>query len=318
MKKIEKAAETIIHECMNVCKKDSVLVITDKCLKEIGVILFRAALPFAKKTKVVEIPIVKRNGMEPPKDIAKEMLSYSVILIATSKSISHTKARRNANKAGARIASMPGITKDMMERCIVLDYEKLKKLTKKVSEKLDKANKARITTKKGTDITMSLKGRKCIFAYGVLDKKINFDNLPSGEAGLGPVEGSSNGVIICDASIGGIGKVDKPVKIIVKDGFAVKITGGKAAKKFYDVLKDVKDKNAFGAAELGIGTNWKARITGKVLEDEKVLGTCHIAFGNNKSYGGKLDVPVHIDCVIKTPTIFLDNKKIMQNGKLLI
>ena len=106
----------------------------------------------------------------------------------------------------------------------------------------------------------------------------------------------------------GVGKV-KNMKITVEDGYATKIQGDRS-RKLKKILEDIKDKDAYAIAELGIGTNDKAVITGNILEDEKVLGTAHIALGNNRSYGGKIDVPVHLDGVFHKPTIIVDNKKI--------
>ena len=54
------------------------------------------------------------------------------------------------------------------------------------------------------------------------------------------------------------------------------------------------------------------------VEDEKVLGTAHIAVGNNKTYGGTNDVQLHLDGVFNKPTIEVNNKIIMKHGKLLI
>jgi len=48
------------------------------------------------------------------------------------------------------------------------------------------------------------------------------------------------------------------------------------------------------------------------------MGTIHIALGNNVSMGGSINVPIHLDGVIKKPTVFLDGKKLMENGNLLV
>ena len=72
---------------------------------------------------------------------------------------------------------------------------------------------------------------------------------------------------------------------------------------------------AYLVAELGIGLNPKAKVTGNILEDEKVIGTAHIAVGNNLSYGGDNDVPLHLDGVITRPDIYADGKKLMQKGR---
>ena len=103
----------------------------------------------------------------------------------------------------------------------------------------------------------------------------------------------------------------------IKDGYAVKFSGGSEAKKLKAMLDNVGSRKAFNIAELGIGTNPKARVIGVVLEDEKVFGTCHIAFGNNALFGGKVDVPIHVDGVIKKPTIIADGKMIMKDGEMV-
>jgi len=98
---------------------------------------------------------------------------------------------------------------------------------------------------------------------------------------------------------------------------AVSFKGGAQAKELNKMLTKVGE-NAKAVAEFGIGTNPKAKICGLILEDEKVLGTVHIAFGNNISMGGSIDVPIHIDCIIKSPSFAIDGKPIMENGKFII
>jgi aminopeptidase len=165
---------------------------------------------------------------------------------------------------------------------------------------------------------MTIKGRKCHGrSSGLFLHRKAWGNLPEGEGCLAPIEGTTNGTFVIDGSVARLGKVDKPIKVVVEKGYAVSITGGSVASMLKNTLKPYGHK-ALNIAELGIGTNPKAKITGEVLEDEKVLGTCHFAFGNNKSMEGKIDVPLHIDCVIRKPTIKIDSRLIMKNGKLLL
>ena len=98
---------------------------------------------------------------------------------------------------------------------------------------------------------------------------------------------------------------------------AVKFKGGEQAKELNKMLTKVGEK-AKAVAEFGIGTNPKAKISGLILEDEKVLGTIHVAFGNNISMDGTNDVPIHIDCIIKSPSVFVDGKQIMADGKMIV
>lgn len=309
----------ILKKCMALKRNESCLIVCDKNKIEIGNSLFEAAqLLTDKDAELLEIPVGKENGEEQPAEVREIMKKFNVIIIATTKSVTHTMARKEACAAGARIASMPGITEEMMLRAIDIDYNKMQKLNTKILKILENADEVVLTTEKGTDLKLSLKGRKCQDDNGMNHKKGDFSNIPAGEVYVAPLEGTANGAYIIDASVGSAGKVDKDIKVTVKDGFAVKIEGGKSAELFVKSLKSVKDRNAFNVAELGIGTNENARICGKVLEDEKVIGTAHIALGNSYSFGGAVKVPIHLDGVFYNPTIIVDGKKMMEKGKFLI
>ena len=310
---LDKPAKIILKDCMNLKSNEKCLIVTDKKLKQIGNELHKNSLKTTNHSKLILTTIPKAHGAEPSKNIADEMLKYDVILLATTKSLSHTRARKNASKKGARIASMPGITMEMMKRALNVDFYKIKTINEKLIKKLKNKNKIKITTKKGTNAEFYTNERKWIGDDGIYTKKGAFGNLPAGEIFIAPLENRTNGIIVVDASIGGIGKTDKNIIIEIKNGFIKKITSGKIAHQFKKSLKNKLYKNV---AELGIGTNHKAIITGNVLEDEKVAGTCHIAFGNNKHFGGLVDVPFHVDVVIKNPTIYADDVLIMKNGKL--
>ncbi len=56
-------------------------------------------------------------------------------------------------------------------------------------------------------------------------------------------------------------------------------------------------------AELGIGTNDRARVTGVILEDEKIYGTVHIALGSNDTFGGTVAAGIHVDGIITRPRL---------------
>jgi leucyl aminopeptidase (aminopeptidase T) len=311
MARLIKAARTILNECMDVKAGERVLIITDKNRIEFVHTLLKEAQKITT-AKMINIPVGARNGEEPPRYVAREMKKYNVVLMLTAFSLTHTKATRDAAKAGARIASMPGITKGMMKRAIVVDYENMDARTKKIKQILDKGKDVRVTTRKGTDLRFSIKEREAEALGGLLNKKGIFGNLPSGEVFIAPREGTADGVYIVDGSILNR-NVRKLVKITVKKGYAVKIEGAEDLK---EVLEKVKDLKAYNIAEFGIGTNPKAKVTGRVLEDEKAKGTCHIALGNNIGFGGKTDVPIHVDGIILKPTIFVDGKKIIKDGKL--
>lgn len=319
MTTLKQVSKIILSKCLALKKTEKCLIITDANKRDIAKELFFESLKISKKTDYIEIPVGKINGEEPPKAIVKKMLDYDVIICPTTKSLTHTNARINASKKGARIATLPGITEDIMKRCIDVDYDEMKKTSKKIADILDKGKIANIKTKKGTNITIDIKnvksyGREC----ADFTKKGRYGNLPEGEIFLCPNKIGTNGIYIVDASQAGVGKLKNQIKIIVEKGFATKISGRNDAEKLNKILKSIKNKNAYNLAEFGIGVNKKARITGIVLEDEKVFGTCHIALGKDDSFGGKINVPIHVDGVINKPTITIDNKMIMKEAKLLI
>ena len=315
---LDKASIIAIRDCMGTQPNESVLIVTDEFKKKIGYSLFQNAKRLGHESLFIEMKSKEMHGQEPIHQVAELMKMFDVVLCPTAKSLTHTNARRNASALGARIATFPGITEEIMIRGLNADYHRIAALTIKLQEILNDVNIVRVTTPLGTDITMDITGRKALPSKGLFHKKGESGNLPTGEAYIAPLEGKSNGVFFVDGSMASLGVVKgKPIRIEVKDGFAVNISGGSQAKKLDATL------NKFGnlsrnIAEFGIGTNHKAKLSGVLLEDEKVMGTIHIALGDNKSMGGNVDIPIHLDGVVKKPTVFFDDKMIMKNGKLLV
>ena len=316
--KLDKASIIAIRDCMGTQPNESVLIVTDEFKKKIGYSLFQNAKRLGHESLFIEMKSKEMHGQEPMHQVAELMKMFDVVLCPTAKSLTHTNARRNASALGARIATFPGITEEIMIRGLNADYHRIAALTIKLQEILNDVNIVRVTSPIGTDITMNITGRKALPSKGLFHKKGESGNLPTGEAYIAPLEGKSNGVFFVDGSMASLGVVKgKPIRIEVKDGFAVNISGGSQAKKLDATL------NKFGnlsrnIAEFGIGTNHKAKLSGVLLEDEKVMGTIHIALGDNKSMGGNVDIPIHLDGVVKKPTVFFDGKMIMKNGKLLV
>ncbi|MCJ7507125.1 MAG: aminopeptidase [candidate division Zixibacteria bacterium] len=315
MDKLFKAAQVAVNNCLAIKKGESVLVITDQPLRKIGYAFWQAAKQVKAEAILLEILPRESNGSEPPPAVAKLMKDFDVLIIPTSKSMSHTKARREACEAGARCVTLPGILEDTMKRTLNADYREIAKRSEKVAKAVNKGKIARVTTPAGTDITMKIAGRECHADMGLVHKPGDFSNLPAGEAYIAPVEGTANGIIVIDGAM--IGKVKKPIRIVVKNGFATNISGGESANQLEKVIEPF-GQSARNIAELGIGTNHKAKIVGNVLEDEKVLGTVHMALGDNKSMGGKVSVPSHMDGIMLKPTLWIDNKVIMKDGVLKI
>jgi aminopeptidase len=311
------ASQVAVRDCMGVRKGERVLIVTDEPLRTIGFALWQAAKDLETEVFMVEILPRRTNGEEPPREIAELMKMVDVVLCPTSKSLTHTDSRRAASERGARIATLPGVTEEIMIRCMNADYSAIAQRTFALCTLLEKAKEIRVRTPGGTDIMMPIAGRHAHASSGLFREKGEWGNLPTGEAYLCPLEGKSNGVVVVDGSMASVGLIEKPIRIAVRDGYAESIEGDAEARKLLDLLKP-HGKDARNVAEFGIGTNDKAILTGNILEDEKVMGTIHIAFGDNKSMGGTVRVASHLDGLIKKPTVWFDDTIVMKDGVFAI
>ena len=105
-----------------------------------------------------------------------------------------------------------------------------------------------------------------------------------------------------------------PAKLTVEDGHLTRAEGPEG-EQLLGMLREHGEQGT-NLAELGVGTNDRAKLTGNVLEDEKILGTCHVAFGASKSIGGTIQVPVHLDCIVTRPTVEIDGQTLLRDGEL--
>lgn len=294
---------------------ESLLVVTDPPTREIGEALFRAGAELGAQSVLLVMPPTGRHGAEPHPSVAEAMKRVDVVVCPTAFSLTHTQARLEASRAGARIATMPEITTDMFfAGAVAADYEAIAALTQRVTELLTQAQEARIV-KAGKELRLSLAGRRGIASTGLLRERGQSGNLPSGEAYIAPVEGTAGGEMIIDGSVGGIGRLSEPVLVRLENGLLVDAQGA-AAARLLAIQGDSPAARNLG--ELGIGTNDKARLSGVVLEDEKVYGTVHIAFGSNDTFGGQTKAGVHTDGIILGADLYLDDRLVVSGGRVLV
>ncbi|PQP87467.1 aminopeptidase [Paenibacillus sp. AR247] len=311
--KIVEISMNTLADCLGLKSGETFLVVTDESRKELAEALHEAGKRLGAESMLAVMKERAKSGEEPPEAIAAAMTKAQVVVCITKHSLTHTQARKQAAAAGARLATMPGITEDMfLEGAIAADYTQVKALTEKVTDMLTGAQTVRIE-KDGRSLEFSIQGRDGVPSTGMYLEPGQSGNLPSGEAYIAPVEGTAEGQIVVDGSIAGIGKLSGPIVLTVEKGRLTAAEGGPEGEKLLQMLGD-GDGRLLG--EFGIGTNEKARITGVVLEDEKVYGTIHVAFGSNNTFGGVVAAGVHIDCVVGKPDVYLDGRQIMKNGEL--
>ncbi|HPX75309.1 MAG TPA: aminopeptidase [Bacteroidales bacterium] len=315
-KELMQASIIGLRDAMGLKPEETLLVITDEVKRDIGLALHEAGKQLCKESILVEMKSREINGEEPPFAISEMMKMVDVVVIPTAKSLTHTDARRNAVKEGVRVGTMPGISVEIMSRCLNADFDKIVELTEYVAKRLEGVKTVKVVTEAGTNLVMPIEGRMIIPSTGVLREKGQSGNMPSGETYLAPIEGKSNGTLVIDGSMAGIGVIKTPIKVEIRDGYAEEITGGEEAQRLIAML-DKNGREARAVAEFGIGTNYKAILSGQILEDEKVLGTIHVAFGNNLTMGGSIAVNSHLDGLVKSPDVYFDDELVMKKGKLL-
>jgi len=315
---LRKAAETVVKTCLNVKPGEIFLVITDTETRVIGDALFEKGLEVGAETIMVVMKPRTRHGEEPPTPIA-EMWQHAEVFVAPTKySLTHTQARKRATERGARGATMPGITPEIFIKGLGVDYYKIKEFNELLLRVLEGAGEIKVESPSGTNVSFLVEGRRFIADSGILHEKGSFGNLPAGEVFVAPIEGTANGVIVFDGSVAGIGILKEPITIVVKEGFAVEFKGGPEARKLESLLRSVGIREAFNIAEFGIGTNPGAEIVGNILMDEKVYGTVHIALGDNSTIGGRVKAGIHLDGIIKKPTVYVDGRLIIKEGTFVI
>lgn len=314
MSDLVKIAENILVSCLGVKPEEEVLVVTDDSRKEIGQAIYEASKALGCEGMMIVMSEREVSGQEPPKAVAAAMKAADVVIAPTAKSLTHTNARIEAAKNGTRVATMPGITESMFRQgAMTANYDEVEKLTAKVTELLSKASVARIE-KDGKVLTINIEGRPGMPSPGVYKEPGKCGNLPSGEAYIAPLEDGSDGEMIIDGSMVGVGKLENPLHMVISGGKLRSVSGDNSEK--LDIL--LKNEVNGTLCELGIGTNEKAILNGVILEDEKVYGTVHIAFGTNTSFGGVNKAECHMDGIILRPTLYLDDVMIIDKGEFLV
>ncbi len=155
---ILRAARTIISDCMGVKPGESILVVVDEPAMGVAEPFLTVARELGLQAVMIAYPAMSRSSEEPPDSVAAAMLAANVILAPTTKSISHTVARKAATEAGARMASMPGLNPDMMARTINVDYQKLGRQSEAVAEIMRAGKEVHLTCPRGSDSALLHRG----------------------------------------------------------------------------------------------------------------------------------------------------------------
>lgn len=233
---------------------------------------------------------------------------------------------------GKRIASMPGVSSEMLRSCRI-NYASV------IRKSLDVfASMVRSESRFATVITSRPQcPRDCVTLHIPFDANHlpivstgqivegAWGNCPSGETFLCPrVEGVAGEVYItgslpnrvleagewCLLSIEN-GRVQHPIRASsdALGRYAESLLFRANSSRPID-----RDSNAIG--EFGVGTNEAVKVlTGNPVFDEKALGTIHLGIGNNRQFRGDLKSSVHHDLVVRDPTLTIDHTALIVQGR---
>jgi leucyl aminopeptidase (aminopeptidase T) len=313
MPELGPALRTVVTRCLAITEGEEVLVIVDAGTRSIGEALRVEAAGAGADSVLVVMDERATDGTEPPRSIAAALAACDVFIAPTSRSLSHTAARKRASEAGVRGATLPGVTEEMLARAMAIDFDLMASRSRAVAALLDGAEEARLTCPLGSDFRLDLGGRTGISDDGDLTGAGAFGNLPCGEGFIAPANGE--GTIVA-ASLAPFGLSRSPATLTVRDGRIVAADGGLGPE--YLKLLHVHGELGTNLAELGIGTNDRAQLTGNVLEDEKILGTVHVAFGASAGIGGTVSVPIHLDVVVLDASLNVDGRTVLQAGRYVL
>lgn len=311
--RVATAAHNVVRTSLAIRPDEQVAVVADheSDFAVVDALLAAVASVGAEGTLVVQ-PARKAAGEPGNAVVAAALAGADAIISPTGKSLSFTPELKQALDRGARAIVMTGVTRDLLiDGAGAADYNEVRRITEPLSAAITAGSMMRITSAQGSDLTASLDGVTCGVGASFATEPGQISGYPSGEAWSAPATGTGQGVLVADGSAHMLGKLREPIRVHFEDGRAVKIEGGEQAEELRRIIDGVHNGDNLG--ELSIGTNPAARFTGNVTEDKKAVGTVHFALGNSV-VGGEVKSPIHVDLLLRTPTVEVDGEVLVSNG----
>lgn len=317
------AARSVVRTCMQIRPSEHVLVVTDPETSEVGRALYEATAEVTDRILLMMMPPSHKKGMEPPSPVAELMRQQDVVLLATKTSLTHTRARRNATRENARIASMPGITTEILSKGgMTADYGAMKKEISGLNPLLRKRTSVVVRSPGGTDLSFRTGARWVLEDSGICNRPGQITNLPAGKVFVLPKEGTANGKVVIDGSWEGH-RLEEPLTLLIEDGVVIGTSGGEESEEITRVMDEARSRvrsslieRVGTIAEFGFGMNPRSHISGNQLEDQVVRGSAYIAIGDNSALGGTASVGFQLRGVMSKPSVELEDVDLVVDGKI--
>lgn len=317
MATLERAIYKIFFECLKLASRDSCLILVDGTTQDLGRFFFERAKKTKADVALLVIKLPSSRSPEPAPAVINMMKQMSAVLSFTGQSLVHSNALKHVCHNGSRVLCLSPISEECLARTVNTNFEYIDKKSRRLADLFSIGRRIHLTTNAGTDLTIPIARHRGSANTGIVTEPGIFCLLPSGEANVTPDRRGTKGVLVVDGSIPSIGILKNPVVIHIKEGYAYQITGGEEVTTLRKILKPF-GKQSRNIAEFGIGTNPRAMLTGTSIEDEKVLGTTHIALGSPMFEGGIQRGNIHLDLILQKPSVEIDGRLIVKNGNLVV
>ena len=315
------AGRRIVEEILGVQPGEQAALLTDWDRPSSITDALASCLRYAgAEVTVITMSPRDHGGIDPPPPVGAALRASQVVLLQTSFATFHTRTIREALAGGARVCEFWGVTEDLMVRGgITEDPVWLEKTSRRVAELMTEAREARLMTPEGTELYIELAGRKAIPLASTARTPGSFASLPAGESAMAPLEGRAEGKIVKPYLVEHreIGRPRELLEVVIREGHALNVNGGAEAQRLQALL-EARGPAARNFAEFALGTNRRCRVDVGMREAKKAWGTAHVALGDNRSLGGTIESPLHIDFILLRPTVWLDGREIVRDGKLLV
>lgn len=310
---------------MNVKPGQHVLIVADTETEElVWQALAASVVEVGAEPTVALMTPREFHQSEPTPEVAEAMLRSDLNVLVTSKAILHSHAGHQAMIEGHPCVASEELSVDMLTRgAATADYGAMQELGLKLLEIWNNGSRCRVVSDHGTDLTARIGGgRKGWCVAGKVTRQEGGDlyccAFPDGEVGVVPLEGTASGTVVWDTSMHFVGVLREPIRAVIRDGVAVEITGGAQAEALKRSLAQFGDENSMNFAEISIGINPKARITGVMREDKKLYGAVHMALGASSDTGGLVSSKTHVDGCVRYPSVWIDDRLVVDHGEILV
>ena len=337
---IKEGAIKLLSICLALSRGDVLALFSDETVEETSGFILEAAHNLGLTVKERRVSLEEQRQFKDGEELSVEdknaMDSARAIITCLSDHFEGTSYRkellREGTTMGKRFGHMPGAIPDLLPYAATINYENAASRCDNLALALALGNEVRLQSyilkENGDRQTFNLDfevgglTRYPITSNGIIELG-TWGNVPGGETFIAPIEDTATGTFVLNGSFKG--HVINP-----PDYLLLHFENGKMGDRevegtphlvesfrpFLDFARQRGDKYYDSLAELGIGVNTSIKeLTGKALFDEKCYGTAHIAIGDNKRYGGKHQSDIHEDLITRSPTLWVDNKLILKDGR---